>query len=178
MNMAELLNVLVKLDKLLDKHRIGYIVIGSLADHLLGISTVKPNDIDILVSKENVEKLNTMIQQEQGIDMLKPVRWRKGSTIKGFYGRALLDGMLVDIMADVQLKYLDKWMLFTYEKLLPCTIEAKINNIVTARIPCPEIQVIADKALGRVERARAIEVDIDKKGCSVRTNHCLLTINH
>ena len=57
--------------------------------------------------------------------MLKPVRWRKGSTIKGFYGRALLDGMLVDIMADVQLRYLDKWMLFTYEKLLPCMTETK-----------------------------------------------------
>ena len=61
---AELLNVLVKPNKLLDKHCIGYIVIDSLADHLLGISTIKPNDIDILVSKENVEKLNTMIQQE------------------------------------------------------------------------------------------------------------------
>ena len=125
MDMAELLNVLVKLDKLLDKHRIGYIVIGSLADYLLGISAIEPDDIDILVSKENVEKLNTMIQQEQGIDMLEPVRWREGSTIRGFYGRVLLDGVLVDIMADVQLKYLDKWMLFTYEKLLPCTIETK-----------------------------------------------------
>ena len=94
--MVEPLNVLVKLGKLLDKHRIGYIVIGSLADYLLGISAIKPDDIDILVSKENVEKLNTMIQQEQGIDMLEPVRWREGSTIRGLYGRlygrALLDG--------------------------------------------------------------------------------------
>ena len=53
-----------------------------------------------------------------------------------------------------------------------------MNSIVTMRIPCPEIQVIVDKALGKLERARAINVDIDKKGCSVRTNHCLLTINH
>ncbi|MEB3779073.1 MAG: hypothetical protein GSR85_02405 [Desulfurococcales archaeon] len=114
MDIAELLNVLVKLGKLLGKHRIGYIVIGSLADYLLGISAIEPDDIDILVSKGNVEKLNTMIQQEQGIDMLEPVRWREGSTIRGLYGRVLLDGVLVDIMADVQLKYLDKWMLFTY----------------------------------------------------------------
>ena len=116
--MVELLNVLIKLDKLLDKCRIGYIVIGSLAGCLLGVSAIEPDDIDILVSKENIEKLNTMIQQEQGIDMLEPVRWREESTIKGLYGRALLDGVLVDIMADVQLKYLDKWMLFIYEKLL------------------------------------------------------------
>ncbi len=178
MDIAELLNVLVKLGKLLNKHCIGYIVISSLADYLLGISAIEPDDIDILVSKESVEKLNTMIQQEQGIDMLKPVKWREESTIKGLYGRVLLDGVLVDIMADVQLKYLDKWMLFTYEKLLPCTIETKINNIVTVRIPCPEIQVIADKALGRLERARAIESVIDKKRCNVRINYCLLIINH
>ena len=42
MSTAELLNVLAKLDKLLDQYRIGYIVIGSLADYLLGISTIKP----------------------------------------------------------------------------------------------------------------------------------------
>ena len=176
--MAELLNVLVKLDKLLGKHRIGYIVIGSLADYLLGISTTEPNDIDILVSKKSVEKLNTMIQQEQDIDMFEPVKWREKSTIRGFYGRVVLYGALVDIMADVQLKYLDKWVLFIYEKLLSCTIETKINNIVTARTPCPEIQVIADKALGRLERARAVEDVIDKKRCNVRINYYLLTIDH
>ena len=64
MDMAELLNVLVKLDRLLDKHRIGYIVIGSLADRLLGVSAIEPGDIDILVSREDVEKLDTLIQQE------------------------------------------------------------------------------------------------------------------
>ncbi len=101
---AKLLNVLVKLDK----HHIGHIVIGSLADCLLGISTIKPDDIDMLVNKENIEKLNTMIQQEQGIDMLESVRWREGGTIKELYGRASLNGVLVDIMTDVQLKYLNK----------------------------------------------------------------------
>jgi len=71
---AELLNVLAKLDKLLDQYRIGYIVIGSLADYLLGISTIKPNDINILVDKEDVEELSTMLQQEQGIVMLESIR--------------------------------------------------------------------------------------------------------
>ncbi|MEB3765647.1 MAG: hypothetical protein GSR77_05745 [Desulfurococcales archaeon] len=172
----ELLNALARLDKLLDKHRIGYIVIGSLADYLLGISTIEPNDIDILVSKENVEKLNTMIQQEQDIDMFELVKWREGSTIRGFYGRALLERVLVDIMADVQFKYLGKWMLFTYEKLLPCTIENKINDIVTVRIPCPEIQVIADKALGRQDRAEAVEDMVEIWRCNEEPVNCLLTV--
>jgi len=40
-------------------------------------------------------------------------------------------------MADVQLKYLYKWMLFTYEKLLLCTIETKINDVVNCENPMP-----------------------------------------
>ncbi len=176
LNATEPLNVLVKLDKLLDKHRIGYIVVDSLADYLLGISVIMPNEIDILISKENVGKPNTVIQLEYGIDMLKPVRWREEGMIRGLYGRSLLDGVPGDIMADVQFKYPGKWGLFIYEKLLPCTMETKINDVAIVRIPCSEIQVIADKALGRLERVKAIEDVIDNKECSLRINYCLLTI--
>ncbi len=178
MSTAELLNVLAKLDKLLDKYRIGYIVVGSLADYLLGISTIEPNDIDILVDKDDIEELNTVFQQEQGIAMLEPIRWREESIIRGLYGRALLDGAVIDIMADVQLKYSDKRILFPYRKLFPCTIEARLTNTITARIPCPEIQVIADRALGRLDRARAIGDVIERKRCNVRVGRCLSTINH
>jgi len=170
--------VLAKLDKLLDQYRIGYIVIGSLADYLLGISAIKPNDIDILVDKEDIEELNTVFQQERGIAMLELIRWREESIIRGLYGRALLDKTVIDIMADVQLKYSDKWILFTYRKLLPCTIEARLTNTITVRIPCPEIRVIADRALGRLDRARAIGDVIEKKRCNVRVGRCLSTINH
>jgi len=63
---------------LLDKHHIVYIVVGTLAGYLLEIPAIKSNDLDILVSKGSVKKLNTMIQREQGIDMLEPVRRREG----------------------------------------------------------------------------------------------------
>jgi len=93
LGIAKLLNALTKLDKLLDKYRIGYIVIGSLADHILGIYTIKQDSIDILVDKENVKELNTVFQQEQGIVMLESIRWRENSTIRGLYGRALLESI-------------------------------------------------------------------------------------
>ena len=56
-------------------------------------------------------------------------------------------------------------MSFTYERLLPCTLEVSIDDSVTVRIPCPEIQVIADRAMGRDERARAIENIVFRKKC-------------
>jgi len=54
LGMAELLNAIIRLDKLLGKHRIGYIVVGSLADYLLGMSTIEPDDVDILVSRKSI----------------------------------------------------------------------------------------------------------------------------
>jgi len=69
-------------------------------------------------------------------------------------------------------------VLFTYERLLLCIIKTKINDIATVRIPCPEIQVIADKALSRPERVRVIKDVIDEKRYNVKINYCLLTINH
>ncbi len=50
----ELARALVKLDDLLDKHRIGYAVVGGQAYHLLGVPTAEPSDIDILVSGEDM----------------------------------------------------------------------------------------------------------------------------
>ncbi|MCE4617474.1 MAG: hypothetical protein F7C32_02700 [Desulfurococcales archaeon] len=62
---------------------------------------IEPDDIDILVSKENVRKLNTLIQQEKDIDMIEPARKQRGSTIRGLYGRVSLDEIIVDVMAYV-----------------------------------------------------------------------------
>ena len=178
MSTTRLLNVLAKLDKLLSKYRIGYIVVGSLADYLLGTFTVRPGDIDILVSRENTEKLNTAIQQEQGGTLLEPIRWRRKGTIRGLHGRALLDRMVIDIMADLQLKYLDRWVLFSHRNLLPYTMEVSLTDTLTVRIPCPEIQVIANKALGRLDRARVIKDVMEKKRCNVRVDECILVTSH
>ena len=115
--------------------------------------------------EEKVEKLNARIRSEQNIDILEPIKWRENGIIKGLHGKVLLDGVPVDIMDKVQIKYKDKWLSFTYEGLLPCTLEVSIDDSATVRIPCPEIQVIADKAMDRDERARAIENTVFRKKC-------------
>ncbi len=46
MHLDKLVIALQRLHKILSQHRVKYIVIGSLADYLLGASTVKPRDID------------------------------------------------------------------------------------------------------------------------------------
>ncbi len=165
MSIKRLLEVLVRLDKLLNSYGIEYIVIGSLADYLLGVPGVEPGDIDILVGEGNVEKLNAMIQSEKDIDISESIKWREWSIMKGLYGKILLDSVPVDIMAKLQVKYGYKWLSFTYEKLLPCTLEVDIDYLATVRIPCPEIQVIADKAMGRHNRARAIVNIVSRKKC-------------
>lgn len=165
MGMEGLLEGLVRLDKLLNRYGIEYIVVGSLADYLLGVPGVEPGDIDILVGEVNAKKLDAMIRSEKDIDISESIKWREWSIIKGLYGKILLDGVPVDIMAKLQIKYGDKWLSFTYEKLLPCTLEVDIDYSATLRIPCPEIQVIADKAMGRHNRARAIVSIVSRKKC-------------
>ncbi len=174
----KLVKALVKLDNLLGRHHIGYIVVGSLADYLLGALTTGPGDIDILVSGENVEKLNAIIRRKRDIVVLVPIRWREEGVIKGLYGRVLLDGVVIDILASVQLRYSGKWILFSYENLLPCTIETRLANAVTVRVPCPEIQAVADKVLGRQDRVKAIEDIVKRKRSEVRVDYCLLTVSH
>jgi len=110
--------------------------------------------------------------------MLESIRWREKSIIRGLYGRALIDKTVTNIIADVQLKYSVKWKLFTYMKLLPYTIEARLTNTITVRIPCLEIQVIAVRVLGRLDKARAIGDVIEKKRYNVRVKRGLSTINH
>ncbi len=127
----------------------------------------------------DVEKINMMITWPgQGVALVKPVKYRRGSAIRGFYGRALLDGVTVDILADVQLKYSDGWVLITYESLLPCTVKVRLTDKVFVRVPCPEIQVIANRALGRLGRAKTIEDVVERSKCNARVDHCLLTTSH
>ena len=58
------------------------------------------------------------------------------------------------------------------------TMEVSLTDTLTVRIPCPEIQVIADKALGRPDRARVIKDVMEKKRCNVRVDECILVTSH
>jgi len=76
------------------------------------------------------------------------------------------------------LRYSGKWILFSYENhLLPCTIETRLANAVTVRDPCSEIRAVADKVLGRQNRAKAIEDIVKRKRCKARVDHCLSTVS-
>ena len=52
------------------------------------------------------------------------------------------------------------------------------NSIVTVRVPCPEIQVVANEALGRLGRAEAVKDVMGKEKCDVRVDHCISTVNY
>ena len=75
----------------------------------------------------------------------------------GLYGRILVDTVSVDILANVELRYRGEWLFITYENLIPCTIEVTLTDEISVRLPCLEIQAVADEALGRVERARVLK---------------------
>lgn len=75
-------------------------------------------------------------------------------------------------MANIYLRYGDRWIPISYENLLPCTLEVKLAGNIAVRIPCPEIQLVADKALGRLERAEVLASLISRDGCGAKLSAC------
>ena len=74
MYVDRLMAALQRLHELLDRYRIGYIVVGSLADYLLGVPAARPRDIDVLISVRDAEKAGTLISAEPGISTVVPTR--------------------------------------------------------------------------------------------------------
>ena len=72
------------------------------------------------------------------------IGFTEGDNIRGLYGRVQIDTVNVDILADVKLRYRGKWLHLTYENLTPCTIEVTLTDEIPVRVPCPEIQTVAD----------------------------------
>ena len=103
--MDELISATLKLKGILDQHGIGFIVVGSLADYLLGLNFVRPRDIDILVSRSDAEMIIRVVREERDVRIISPTEYREGDNIKGLYGRILVDTVNVDILADVKLSY-------------------------------------------------------------------------
>ncbi len=173
--MDELISAALKLKRILDRHGIGFIVVGSLADYLLGLGFVRSRDIDVLVGHSDAERIIKVAREESGVRIVSPMEYREGDDIRGLYGRILVDTVSVDILADVKLRYRGKWLHLTYENLTPCTIEVTLADEIPVKVPCPEIQAVADEALGRVERTRVLKKLAARHACGKELHQCLIT---
>ncbi len=100
---------------------------------------------------------------------------REGDNIGGLYGRVQVDMVNVDILADVKLKYRGKWLYITFENLIPCTIKVTLTDEIPVRAPCPEIQAVADEALGCLDKAKILEELAAKHTCGKELHQCLIT---
>ena len=102
-----------------------------------------------MVGHSDAERIIRAIRKESDAKITVPTGYREGDNIRGLYGRILVDTVGVDVLADVKLRYRGKWLHLTYENLTPCTIEVTLTDEIPVRVPCPEIQAVADEALGR-----------------------------
>ncbi len=170
---GNLARALAILHELLSRPGTGFIVVGSLADLLLGVPQAKPSDVDILVSRKTAHELARLATTDPRVSVVRPVEYRAAPRMRGWHGTLLVGGVSVDVLAETLLLAGDAWVLFAYENLLPCTLEARVSGDLRVRIPCPEIQYIADKALSRHERARALEGLLGSRRCPARIDECL-----
>jgi len=101
----KLISATLKLERILGQHSIGFIVVGSLADYLLGLDFVRPRDIDILLSRSDAKRIIKVVRKKSDVRIISPTEYREGDNIRGLYKKILVDAVNIDILADIKLRY-------------------------------------------------------------------------
>jgi predicted nucleotidyltransferase len=83
----------------LNRHGIKWVLGGSASLVLNGVK-VKPRDIDVLVSKRDVFKVNELLKQHE----VTPVKFGRFGPFESYYGRFDVGGVRVDVMADSKIR--------------------------------------------------------------------------
>lgn len=99
------INVLRKINIEFQKHKIRWVLVGSLSLVLQG-AKIKPNDIDILTDKEGALKCNEIFEKY----IKKAVEWNQTEIFDSFFGKFQINDVEVEIMGDLKVKEGNKWI--------------------------------------------------------------------
>lgn len=87
------------------KNGINWVLVGSSSLALQGVDIV-PNDIDVLTSKEDALKCNSILKEF----LVKPVEWSKTERYDSYFGEFRIEGVKVEIMGGLKVKKGDDWI--------------------------------------------------------------------
>ena len=152
------LNAFKAIQKKLVNNNITWVIIGSYGLMLRGLS-IKPKDIDILTDMHGInffnDNFNHNIKKNFSYSYLKNSR--------SLYGELGFWGITVEIMAELENKFHNKWEL--HEGLSHITqIQSNSINIPVVSV---DYELYINKNLKRYERVKQIESFIDSKAIQV-----------
>jgi len=82
-----------------------WVLVGSTALAIHGVD-VPVNDIDILTTIESADKIQEILKDY----MLEPMHYRENSQFKSYYGLFEINGIKIEIIADLEKIYNGKWV--------------------------------------------------------------------
>ena len=126
----KLLEVLIRISNDLEKNNIPWVLVGSLSLYLQGVN-IEPEDIDILTTREGALKLNALWDKFK----IKSVSFSETSSFRSYYGRFEIDGILVEVMGELEQRMNDEWV-----SLMNRLINPVIITIAGARIPVSPLE--------------------------------------
>ncbi len=141
--------VLQRLYEILSPTEITWALTGSTSFALQGLA-VTPHDIDIQTDAPGAYAIERYLSAY----VTRPVAFSAAENIRSHFGRFTLDGLVVEVMGDIQKRQIDG----TWEPPVP--LKRYIDYIVDQEMRLPVLSLAyeyqAYLTLGRLERARMI----------------------
>lgn len=143
------LKTLSFLAKLFGPKNIRWILIGSSNLALQGVK-VNPEDIDISTNAGDLHKIQDILKGY----CLKPVRLKEMDIFKSLYGLFEINGIKIEVMADLEVRDGENWYKMTERKVNPLFID-----VLGIDIPCMplENELKFYKKLGRNKKVELIK---------------------
>jgi hypothetical protein len=133
-------------DKLSNKN-LHWVLVGSTALAIHGVN-VKVNDIDILTNINSADKIAKQLKEY----IQEPMHYRENSQFKSYHGMFKINGVQVELLADLECIYNNKWI---KKKNLGIVVYKDFSNMIIPVLDLKE-EYEAYKRMGKNEKANKI----------------------
>jgi len=130
--------VLKNIAKILNEKDIPWILAGSTASYLNGLS-IEPKDLDILTDKENAYKIDKIF--EKSFEVIRKMSYGETEIYASHFGRYKVQGVFVEVIGDLKIKYGKHEFFVPLDILLKYSKVIRLNGTLIRVIPL-EAQLI------------------------------------
>ncbi|MGV8087056.1 MAG: nucleotidyltransferase domain-containing protein [Candidatus Woesearchaeota archaeon] len=153
---------IIALKKIVEKFKnknINWVLTGSTSLAIQGVD-VKAKDIDILTDVENADKIAELLKEY----VIEPMNYKTSEHFKSYYGKFKISEVEVEVMADLEKKYNNKWIKSERPRI------KLIKRFEDMTLPLLELQEECEAyiLMGREDKANKILEALEKEKSSYR----------
>jgi len=156
--------VLYELAKMFSKDKIRWLFAGSTASFLNGLD-VEPRDIDILIAKNDVEKVKQILSKHYQV--IKPIEYSETDLFASFFGKYRKENVLIEIIGNFKIKYEDGIFYVPFDILQQYSVKKQLKDVEVIAVPL-EWQLVANAMIpNKKDRVYKIVNHLKEKGLNI-----------